>query len=153
MTKAATRDVRRLAARVLAIWIGIGFIANYAWEMLQMPLYDGMTDGWARCAHAAVSDVAVLAFLYAVMAAAAASWLWFRESPIPRSLALAAIAFLTAVLIELRALAAGKWSYADEMPLVPPFEVGLSPLVQMVVIPLALTWLSRVAARGGRREP
>lgn len=106
-----------------------------------------MSNGWARCAHAALTDVGVLALLYAIMAAASASWLWFRDWPIPRSIAVAAIGFFTAALIELRALAAGKWSYADEMPLVPSFEVGLSPALQMVVIPLALTWLSRVAAR------
>jgi len=35
----------------------------------------------------------------------------------------------TAAVIELRALAAGRWAYAEAMPTV--FTVGLSPLVQL----------------------
>ena len=112
-----------------------------------MPLYEGMSNPWIRCAHAAATDVAVLGFLYAVMAAAAPGWLWFRDMVVVRVAALATIGFLTAVVIELRALAAGKWAYSDEMPLLAGFGVGLSPVLQMMVIPLGLTWLSRVIAK------
>lgn len=130
---------------MLAIWIGCGFAANYAWEMVHMRLFVGMRDGWLRCAFAAAADVAVLAFLYAVMAAAGGSLLWFREKPIVRAIALAAIGGLAAATIELRALAAGAWSYDSAMLLVPVLHVGLSPVLQMVMIPLGLTWLSRRA--------
>jgi hypothetical protein len=140
---ASRRDVVRLAC----IWIGIGFLANYMWEMLHMPLYAAMSNGWVRCAHAAASDVAILGFLYGVVAAAAARWLWFRDAIVPRGAALATIGGLTAVLVELRALAAGEWTYTDAMPLVPALGVGLSPVLQMMVIPLALAWLSRAVTR------
>lgn len=139
--------------RVAGVWIGIGFLTNYAWEMLQMPLYAGMSNGWVRCAHAAASDVAVLAFLYGVAAAAAARWVWFRDAIVPRAAALATVGFLAAVLIELRALAAGEWSYTAEMPLVPAIGVGLSPVLQMMVIPLALTWISRVVTNRSGEHP
>ena len=139
--------------RLAGVWIGVGFLANYAWEMLQMPLYAGMSNGWVRCAHAAASDVAVLAFLYGVLAAASARWLWFRDAIVPRGAALATIGFLTAVLIELRALAAGEWSYTEQMPLVPPFGVGLSPVLQTMVIPLGLAWLSRVVTGRASERP
>ena len=139
--------------RLAGIWIGIGFVANYVWEMLHMPLYAGMSNGWVRCAHAAASDVAILVFLYAVVAAAAARWLWCRDAIVPRGVALATIGALTAVLIELRALAAGEWTYTEAMPLVPALGVGLSPVLQMVVIPLALAWLSRAVTRHAAERP
>ena len=139
--------------RLAGVWIGVGFLANYVWEMLHMPLYAGMSNGWVRCAHAAASDVAILGFLYGVVAAAAARWLWFRSAIVPRGAALATIGALAALLIELRALAAGEWAYAEAMPLVPALGVGISPVLQMVVIPLALAWLSRVTTRRAAGPP
>lgn len=139
--------MNRVGSRLLTIWIGLGFLANFAWEMLHMRLYAGSPESWQRCASAAAVDVAVLAALYAVMAAAAGSWLWFRGAALPRAIALAAIGSLAAVAIELRALANGRWSYADSMPVVPFLDVGWSPVLQMVVIPLGLSWLSWRATR------
>ena len=31
--------------RVWAVWLIGGLVANFAWEMLQMPLYGGLKDG------------------------------------------------------------------------------------------------------------
>ena len=144
---------RGTVVRLACIWVGIGFLANYVWEMLHMPLYAGMSNGWVRCAHAAASDVAILGFLYGVVAAAAARWLWFRDAIVPRGAALATIGALTAVLIELRALAAGEWAYTEAMPLVPALGAGLSPILQMVVIPFGLAWLSRAVTRHAPERP
>jgi hypothetical protein len=36
-----------------------------------------------------------------------------------------------------------RWTYSDLMPLVPPFGTGLSPLLQWIVIPPLVLWLSR----------
>jgi hypothetical protein len=152
---AALTDPRpgQVAARVLAVWLAGGFAANYAWEMWQMPLYVGMRNGWARCAAAAASDVVILGFLYAVMAAAAANPLWFRQAGWSRAVALGIVGFLTAAAIELRALAAGEWIYDSTMPLVSVVEVGVSPVLQMIIIPLVLTWLSKRVSRGAATAP
>jgi hypothetical protein len=128
--------------RVLLIWGLGGFLANVAWEMLQMPLYKDFEGGWGSCLAAALGDVAILAGLYVFMACAAESWLWFRSLGYRRQIALAAAGFLVAVVIELRALAEGSWIYAAAMPLVPFFGVGWVPILQMIVIPLGLAWLS-----------
>lgn len=49
---------------------------------------------------------------------------------------------LVATVIEWRALATGRWQYTDKMPLVPIVKVGLSPLVQLMVLPSAIASLS-----------
>jgi hypothetical protein len=36
-----------------------------------------------------------------------------------------------------------RWTYSDLMPLVPPFGTGLSPLLQWLVIPPLVVWLTR----------
>ncbi len=131
------------AARTLAIWIVVGFLANFAWEMLHMPLYVGMEGSWRRCLSAAAGDLVILGWLYALMAGAAESWQWFRRASPARAALLIALGALTAAVFEHRALARGEWSYSATMPLVLFFGVGWSPVLQMIVIPLGLAWLSR----------
>jgi hypothetical protein len=51
-----------------------------------------------------------------------------------------------ALTIVLERLATGpleRWAYSDLMPIVPALGVGLAPLVQWIVLPLALVWLVR----------
>jgi hypothetical protein len=136
------------------VWVGGGLGANFAWEMLQMPLYGKFQGGWWRCFQATLGDVVILAVLYCLMACAAESWLWFRRLSAWRQIALAAMGFLVAVVIELQALAEGRWNYEAAMPLVPLFEVGWLPVLQMIVIPLGLAWLSRAVIQKSlvRRE-
>jgi hypothetical protein len=131
--------------RIGAIWAGGGLGLNYAWEMLQMPLYQGFEDGagWRECFLAALGDVAILAVLYGAMALAARSGRWFERLSPGRVALLAAAGALAAVLVELQALAAGRWSYTPAMPRIPVLNVGWVPVLQMVVIPLALALASR----------
>jgi hypothetical protein len=69
-----------------------------------------------------------------------------------RLLLLATAGFAIAVSIDLHALDGGKWGYAPEMPRVPGLGVGWSPVLQMVLIPLGLAWLSQAWARRTVRE-
>ena len=139
------------SGRIWALWAGGGWIVNFAWEMLQMPLYGKFAGGWWRCFQAALGDVVILAVLYALMACAAEDWTWFERLSPWRLFLLAALGFLIAVLIEQRALLAGTWSYQAEMPRVPFLGVAWPPVLQMILIPLGLAGLSRFwALRGGR---
>src|SRR5882724_5044804 len=129
--------------RILTVWIGGGLVANFTWEMLQMPLYGKFEDGWRRCFQAALGDVAILAVLYALMACAAEDWAWFGALSRRRLLLLAVLGSLVAVILEQRALLAGVWSYRGGMPRVPFVGVGWPPILQMILIPMGLAVLSR----------
>jgi hypothetical protein len=139
--------------RTLAVWAGGGLVANFAWEMLQMPLYGKFEGGWWRCFQAALGDAALLAVIYALMACAAEDWLWFKRMSRWRLLLLAALGFLVAVVVEQKALLSGAWRYRDEMLRLPVLDLGWSPVLQMILIPLGLAWLSRRWAVPGGSEP
>ena len=47
-----------------------------------------------------------------------------------------------AVLAELRHLSSGSWGYADSMPIIPIINVGISPVLQFMVLPLLIYFLS-----------
>lgn len=54
----------------------------------------------------------------------------------------------SAALLEMDALATGRWSYNGSMPLIPVLRVGLWPVLQMMSLPVAALW---VAGRSARR--
>ena len=126
------------------IWIGGGLLANFFWEMLQMPLYGHFEGGWRRCFLAALGDLALLAILYALMACAAERWVWFDRLYRWRLLLLAALGFLLGLTVELWALSQGRWSYQTSMPRLPLVGAGLAPVLQMTLIPLGLAWGSHL---------
>lgn len=133
-------------AKTALVWIGGGWLANAVWELAQLPLYTAYADPsghLSMCLRAAVVDVGLLALLYAAMSLAARRLDWWRQFSVPRAVLFAGAGFAVAVLIEVRALAAGRWEYSASMPLVPGFGVGWSPVLQMVVIPIGLAILSR----------
>ncbi|MFL6289268.1 MAG: hypothetical protein ACJ759_00040 [Thermoanaerobaculia bacterium] len=130
-----------------AIWVGGGLVSNFAWEMLQMSLYGKFEGGWWGCFQAALGDVVILALLYGLMACAAEGWAWFERLSRWRLLLLALLGFLVAVVVELRALLEGAWSYSAAMPRMPFLNVGWIPVLQMIVIPLGLARLSHTWAR------
>jgi hypothetical protein len=125
------------------IWAGGGLAANFVWEMLHMPLFGKFEGGWWRCFQAALGDVALLALLYVLMACAAEDWLWFKRLSPWRLLLLAALGCLVAIVVEQHALLADAWSYRAGMHRLPLLDVGWSPVLQMILIPLGLAWLSR----------
>ncbi len=137
---------RRLGLPGPRRWIAlilVGFAINVAWEFGQAGLYGGRPPWWVYL-EAAVKDGLIIAA--AAFFAVAIAGLWRRAFWPALLLALAA----TAGFIELRALAQGRWTYAESMPTV--FTIGLSPLVQLPLTgTLAVLVAWRAGGRGGPR--
>jgi len=138
---------RRLALPGPRRWIAlfiVGTAINVAWELGQAGLYAGRPPWWVYL-EAAVSDglliaAAALVALLVARLARRAFWPVFL-------LALLA----TAAFIELRALAQGRWSYAEAMPTV--FTMGLSPLVQLALtgtLAVLIAWRGAGGRAGSR---
>ena len=127
------------AIKRIALISAIALPVNYVWEMLQMPLYQGMyfsdPNAWLSCLRASVGDVFITVFIFLGGRLIFSSWSW------PRSLGAARIAYLVligiviAVAIEIMALKAGRWSYSPLMPVVPGISVGIVPVLQLIFLP------------------
>ena len=122
----------------------LAFLLNWIWEALHAATY--------------VESTGPLLFRFRhclPMAATDAFWtlaLWFA-SPGMGSLAdgsrrrlavVASLGFITAVVVERVALAQGRWTYNDLMPLVPIIDVVLWPVAQMTILPVITVCLARV---------
>jgi hypothetical protein len=134
----------------------IAILINYVWEMVQMPLYQGMPFDQVRsyllCFKAAIGDgnITLLIFLGGL--------LLFRDRRWPAGLTvwkavyLVVTGCLVAVVIELLAVRQGRWTYSALMPLVPLLDIGLVPLLQLILLPYLSFCLSLkiLAARTGK---
>ena len=64
-----------------------------------------------------------------------------KENSKKRFVAIAITGFILAVIIEKYALAIGRWSYNPLMPIIPILNVGLIPILQMIILPIAIFYL------------
>lgn len=125
-------------------------LANLVWEVAQLPLYTIWTDASPAAIafaalHCTVGDLLIGAgsLLGALLIAGHPRW------PEQRFWATAfcaiAAGFAYTIYSEiLNTQIRGNWSYRDIMPTLPWIGVGLSPLAQWIVIPVAaFLWLQR----------
>lgn len=136
--------------RSLAVFFGSSFVLHLLWEMAQMPLFRlPEMPRWERvkmCLFStATGDMAFMLTLYLTVAAIHQQLWWLADR---RSYTHAAtwilqvlVGGLLAISFELWAVyAIHRWEYAS-MPLVPVIRVGVTPLLQMILVPLAATAL------------
>jgi len=148
---------RRLG-RFFATTVFAGFVLNEIWEMAQMSAYvetagHPWTSTLGLCTWAAVGDVGIILGIFAAGALAAGDLGWGLRGRWNIYATAAVLGLAYAVLVEHAALAAGRWSYTECMPVVSVLGAGLWPLLQMTLLPpltffLAQWWASRSATKG-----
>jgi hypothetical protein len=137
--------------RFFATTVLASFVLNEIWEMAQMSAYvetagQSLTSTLGLCTRAVVGDVGIILGIYAAGALAAGDPSWgLRDSwNIYATAAVLGPAYA--------ALAAGRWSYTERMPVVSVLGVGLWPLLQMTLLPpltflFARWWTGRSATK------
>jgi len=118
--------------------------------MAQMPLYQNMPVNdpysWWLCFRASLGDGVIILAIWAIGAVLLRRVHWY-ELRRPASVAILLLSgAVIAVGIELHALATDRWAYTELMPLLPIVDVGVSPFIQLLLLP----WISMVLA--GRKS-
>jgi len=148
MTRAAwlrnEGDVTWLAAlRRYATFI---IVANLVWEIAHVPLYTIWQNGSPgeiafAVVHCTGGDIVIasLSLLAALLVLGNARW------PNERFISVAAFALVFGLAYTmfsewLNVTVRRSWTYSDLMPTVPIVGLGLSPLAQWIVVPLAAFW-------------
>ena len=131
--------------RLTVTIIGISLIVNFAWEMLQMPLFKGMDLNWQDilfCGAASIADTLMVVLLYYGFAIIYKEPFWAKQMSWQRILLLIVVGFAGAVLAELRHTSAGNWSYSKSMPLLPVLSVGVVPVLQFMLLPVIIYFIT-----------
>ena len=126
-------------------------LLNFPWEVLQAPLYSGMADQpfsdvIRGCAQATLGDTVIMLLSYWLVSVFAANRQWiFAPSGSQQALFMATGLSVTTVIEWLATHGnwVQSWTYSAAMPIVPIIGVGLSPLLQWIVVPVLVLWLVR----------
>lgn len=121
----------------------MAFFLNWAWEAVHAVAFVESSGTLAfrlrHCLPMAVTDAGWTLALWLIVGG-------LSTSPRPTGVwQLAALGFagaLTAIGLELAAVATGRWTYNELMPLVPVVNVGLWPVLQMGILPVLTVRLS-----------
>lgn len=131
--------------RALRVYLTSVAAINFAWETLQLPLYTIWQSGTLRSqafavAHCTAGDVLIAlgALTLALLIAGDGTW------PDGRFRIVAALTILFGLSYTifsewLNIVVRASWAYSDWMPTVSIFglRIGLSPLIQWLVVPIA----------------
>ncbi|MBI3146840.1 MAG: hypothetical protein HYZ18_16600 [Pseudogulbenkiania sp.] len=120
-------------------------LCSLVWEIVQLPFYTLWAEphvGWIAIAvaHCTVGDVMIGAtalILSMILSGAGEPVNWPR---IKLNVITVVLAVTYSLLSERVNLARGSWAYSAWMPVLPVIEVGLAPLLQWVIVPIATWW-------------
>ena len=126
-----------------SLWSALAFVLNLTWEITHVRLYtlwyeaDRTTIAWSLV-HCSLGDVviALATFTLAGLALRQTDWPIYR--PWTGAVIVVIMAMTYTALSEwYNVYQAGNWGYTASMPII--FGIGLSPLLQWLVLPPLLT--------------
>ena len=135
---------------VLRRYLLVATLANPIWEVTQLPLYTLWTEADPRrllfaLAHCTAGDMLIaLATLVGALVLAGNGWPDRAHSY--RRVGLLTVLFgvsYTLVSEWLNVTILRSWTYSTLMPVIPIFGIGVSPLLQWVVVPIIGLALAR----------
>lgn len=110
-----------------------------------MPLYKDASytiQHITFCALASVEDAIMVLLIYLCFALIYKNPLWVQNLTLPRILLLMLVGTIGAIVAEMRHVSAGNWAYGKSMPLLPIVDVGLSPVLQFMLLPTLIYYWS-----------
>lgn len=134
-----------MKTRALISYFGWSFVLHLIWESAQAPLFDGYTSFWQHffvCLYGtATGDMFFMAVIYLVLVAVHRDGWWVAHKECYDHVATwiipVVVGTLLAMSFELWAVyVAHRWVYGV-MPLIPIVGVGVTPVLQMIFVPLA----------------
>ena len=129
---------RQLGNTVVAIFV-MAVLGNYPWELAQAPLYVGMASlraTWWHCFVASLSDGLLVLGIFAIGWLVLRRHTWFVDPGAQGYAVMVMAGLVIGVTIEWVAVhLLGRWMYTARMPLVPGLDVGIVPVIQMLVLP------------------
>ncbi len=147
-----------LRDRRLAVLFGLAVVANYPWERAQSHLYvlpGGAEVEWWMCAAASVGDGLVVLLIVQISRLVIGQRDWYLQPGVRGYAVLLLSGAVVSTVIEWSTIHVGQWwAYSPRMPLIPVLNIGVAPLVQMLVLPpLIVTLLAWWHRKMMGREP
>lgn len=131
----------------------VAAIVNYAWELARSPLYARPQEGPTRLWHCGLASLGDGVMVLLILAA---GWLvlgrhdCFERSGAGGYLVMLVSGLVLSISVEWASLHVLRlWDYTERMPRLPGLGVGITPVLQMLILPPLIVRI--VAAWHGRR--
>ncbi|OGG59139.1 hypothetical protein A3C89_01895 [Candidatus Kaiserbacteria bacterium RIFCSPHIGHO2_02_FULL_50_50] len=135
-----------IAKHILVLSL-VSFVVHGAWENAHAPLFAGyvsILQHAPACFLATLGDVMFTLFVYLGIALLKRDYLWISRLSAADAVVLMVLGLAFALGIEWRALLQGRWAYTEAMPIIPYVHIGLTPVLQMVILlPLSFVTVAR----------
>lgn len=136
----------------------LGYFLHFIWEVAQCAqFFRHLADNpsIASMFVAASGDVLMMYIVYIAVSLTQESMNWFQsEWTLKILIAISLTSILIAVLVELFALKAERWSYTPINPTIPWLEVSILPILQMLIInPIVFYFAKRTVSAFRRYAP
>lgn len=121
--------------------IVISIFLNFIWEMLQMPLYENFSFSVSTtifCLLASLGDAIIVLIIYFIGSALFKSDSWFLRFNLKTIIYITVAGLILSVSGELIALNLNLWNYSSLMPESFYTSIGLSPVLQMIILPILI---------------
>ena len=149
----------RSQSSMLAVMYALAVALNFAWELAQSPLYaveSYVGTGWLSCFVASLGDGLMVLLLFGVALLVTQDRLWYMRRRLRGYGTVVIAGAALAVAVEWIALhVLHTWAYAETMPRIPGTQIGLVPVLQMIVLPpliIVITAAFRRRAAGDEAE-
>ncbi|HIE28248.1 TPA: hypothetical protein EYP66_13265 [Candidatus Poribacteria bacterium] len=124
------------------------FLLNFSWEVLQTPFFIDISDSintviWYRF-HCTLGDVLICLASYYLTALIFRNRRWFFEPTAKSILLFLAFGVTYTVFSEIKNVFIRKlWAYSPLMPVIPYLNVGLLPILQWIILPPIVIFITR----------
>lgn len=136
-------------------WVFLSTCLNFGWEVLHYPLYNVSTThvGGIRILailHCTLGDALISAIAFLGTSVLLRASRWPVTCPWRGLLVFVMVSVAYTVFSEQKNTEViGSWNYASEMPLL--WGIGVSPLMQWIVVPAFTLWVISMRAESKKR--
>ncbi|WP_427340022.1 hypothetical protein [Caloranaerobacter sp. DY30410] len=148
--------MKKLIRNIIVITI-ISFLFQYAWEYWQCGIFYDVTNlsNHSRLmASATFGDIVMTLILYGLLVLVNHDINWIiKKWDFKEFIIIGLYALFLSFYFEISALYTGRWSYSSKMPLFPNTNIGLIPVIQLLIL-FPLTFLiSKIIIKYLERKP
>jgi hypothetical protein len=126
-------------ARTLTVVFLVAVAVNYPWELAQAPLFAWPGDTrnpWWHCFVASLGDGVLVLLIFGVGRLVLRRHDWFARPGTRGYALLFTTGVVLAVAVEWVAVhVLQRWTYLPAMPRLPMLDIGIVPILQMLVLP------------------
>lgn len=144
------RDIKRLLILIFLIFL-IAVALNFVWEFLHHQLYICSIPATECAWRDALIDALIILGIFFAGIILFKDTSWNSRLTKKKIFIVALASFIIAYIIELQGIYLGKWEYTELMPVIPLLNVGLSPILQMIVLPLLTFFIVGKVTNTGKR--